>query len=362
MNLVPYVAVGSLLGGLVAVLLGLRGSAPWDEALLVGLPLGFVLGALCLAARYPARAVPLAPGRLLRVGLTHLSAAAFSVGAWMAAGFAWARLLDRVWRVPGLAGRFATEAPVLAVTAFLIFLLAVTAHYLLIALQAAGEAEVRGVQARVLARESELRALRAQIDPHFLFNCLNSVAALTGEDPGAARRMCLQLAGFLRRSLALGRREEISLGEEMGLLADYLAIEKIRFGPRLEIAGAVEEACRGCPVPPLLLQPLAENAVRHGIARMVEGGTLRIDGRRRPHGVELTVENPRDAEEPGGRGAGLGMEIVRGRLRARHGDRAAVDITESPGAYRVRLFIPWEGRPTGTGDAGLPAEAADDGA
>ena len=358
MNLAPFVAVGSLLGGLVAALLGLRGSASWDEALLLGLPLGFVLGALCLAARHPARAVPLAPGRLGRVAATHLSAAAVSVGAWMVAGFGWARLLDRLWRPPGLVDRFSLEAPVLAVTGFLIFLLAVTAHYLLIALQAAGEAEVRGVQARVLAREAELRALRAQIDPHFLFNCLNSIATLTAEDPGAARRMCLQLAGFLRRSLALGEREQIPLGEELSLVADYLAIEKIRFGARLEVMEAVEESCRDCPVPPLLLQPLVENAVRHGIARIVEGGSLRIAAGRAPDGVVVTVENPRDPDGSGGRGAGLGLENVRGRLQARHGGRAAIDVTPSPAAYRVRLFIPWDGTPAESSAPGIAGEVS----
>jgi hypothetical protein len=341
-----FVTVGTLLGGLSATILGLRGGTPWDEALLLGLPLGFAQAALCIAARFPARAVPLVPGNLLRVAATHLSAAAVSTAAWMAAGLGLVRWLERLPAHAGAAARFHREAPTLALAGVLIFLLAVTAHYLLIALVAAREAQVRGVQARVLAREAELRALRAQVDPHFLFNCLNSVSTLTTEDPEAARRMCLLLAGFLRRSLALGQRDLIPLGEELALISDYLAIEAIRFGPRLQVQMDVEERCRDCPVPPLLLQPLVENAVRHGIAQMLEGGTLRIAAGADPSGggVIVTVDNPRDFEHSGGAGAGVGLENVRSRLRTRHGDRARVEVVPSPATYRVRLLIPWAGQ------------------
>jgi len=352
MRTVLFVAVGLLLGAIVATFLGLRGGAPWEEAVLLGLPLGFIQAALCLAARFPARAAPLAPGNVMRIAATHLSAAVVSTGGWILAGFALSRLLERF---PGNAGafmRFQQEAPSLAVTGVLIFLLAVTAHYLVIALETAREAEVRVLSARMLAREAELRALRAQVDPHFLFNCLNSIATLTAEDPGGARRMCLQLAGFLRRSLALGQQDHIALGEELALAGEYLAIEAIRFGSRLTFIESVEDGCRDCPVPPLLLQPVVENAVRHGIAQVLEGGTIRIDARRESGGVTVTVDNPRDPERPAGRGTGVGLENVRGRLRALHGERAGVAMTSTQSLVTVRLFIPWAGEAAAVGSGG----------
>jgi two-component system sensor histidine kinase AlgZ len=336
-----FLAVGTLLGGLATTILGLRGGAPLDEALLIGLPLGFAQAALCMAARYPARAVPLGAGNLLKVAATHISAAMVFTALWMAGGLVLARVLERIPAHAGVASRFQRESITLGLAGALIFLLAVTAHYLMIALEAAREAEIRGVRSRVLAREAELRALRAQVDPHFLFNSLNSIATLTGEDPPAARRMCLLLAGFLRRSLALGQRDQIPLGEELSLVSDYLAIESIRFGQRLRVRREIEEACITCPVPPLLLQPVVENAVRHGIAQVLEGGTLGITAGRDPEGVTVSVDNPRDPELSGARGAGMGLENVRGRLRALHGDRARVDIVASPAAYQVRIFIPW---------------------
>jgi histidine kinase len=343
MRAVLFIAIGLLLGAIVATFLGLRGGAPWEEAILLALPLGFIQAALCLAARFPARAARLAPGNVMRVAATHLSAALVSTGAWILAGFAISGLIARIPGHAAAAARFQIEAAPLAVTGVLIFLLAVTVHYLTIALETAREAEVRVLSARMLAREAELRALRAQVDPHFLFNCLNSIATLTAEDPGGARRMCLQLAGFLRRSLALGQHDHIALGEEVALAGEYLAIETIRFGPRLQFVESVEDGCRDCPVPPLLLQPLVENAVRHGIAQLVEGGTIRLAARRDPAGVTVRIGNPRDPERPAGRGEGVGLANVRGRLEAMHGEGARIDVSAAPSLYEVSLFIPWAG-------------------
>lgn len=354
-----FIAVALLLGALTATFLGLRGGETWSEALLLGLPLGFAQAAACLAARFPARAVPLAPGNILRVVATHLSAAVVSTSGWILAGWILARMLDRAPGHAGASEKFGAEAPGLVVMGLLIYLLAVTAHYLILALESAREAELRGVQALALAREAELRALRAQVDPHFLFNCLNSIATLTSEDATGARRMCMNLAGFLRRSLELGQRRHIGLGEELDLAAEYLAIETVRFGERIKIAESVEEACRPCPVPPLLLQPIIENAVRHGIAQIVEGGTIRIEARREREGVQVAVENPRDPDRPAGKGTGVGLENVRGRLRALHGDKAWVDVSASPDRYEIRLFIPWSGAQSPESGAGAAKEGPD---
>jgi hypothetical protein len=336
-----YLAVGALLGALVTLLLAARGATPWGEAALIGLPLGFVLGSICLAARFPARSAPLGHGAAVRVAATHATAAVVSIASWVLAGALLAWFLDRVPAHAGASARFNAEAPELFIVGVLIFMLAVAVHYLVIALETAREAQVRGVQARVLAREAELRALRAQVDPHFLFNSLNSIAALTADDSAAARRMCLQLAGFLRRSLALGAQERIPLGEELGLVHDYLAIEKVRFGARLTVEERIDDTCLEGLVPPFLLQPLVENAVRHGIAQLVEGGTIRIEARRERGLVTVAVENPRDPEKNGGRGAGLGLDNVRGRLLALFGDEARVDVETAPARDRVALTLPY---------------------
>jgi LytS/YehU family sensor histidine kinase len=158
----------------------------------------------------------------------------------------------------------------------LFFWFAVMFHYLLMAFETSRQTETRGLGLEILAREAELKALRAQIDPHFLFNSLNSISALTTADPSGARRMCLLLADFFRSSVRLASRDMVPLSDEIAMVRQYLEIEKVRFGSRLETAIAMEPECESCPVPPLILQPLVENAVRHGINSLIEGGAVRI--------------------------------------------------------------------------------------
>ena len=125
----------------------------------------------------------------------------------------------------------------------------------------------------MLAREAELRSLRTQIDPHFLFNTLHSISALTTADPPSARRMCVLLGDFLRDSLALGALDRITNDRELQLATRFLEIERVRFGDRLRI-DANSSANGTWRVPPLLLQPLVENAVTHGVAHLIEGGVI----------------------------------------------------------------------------------------
>ena len=117
----------------------------------------------------------------------------------------------------------------------LLFLLALAVHYVLIAFEAAREAERRQLELEVLTRDAELRALRAQIDPHFLYNSLNSISALTGSDAPGARRMCLLLGEFLRDTLDVGARQRIPLADELALAERFLSIEQVRFGSRLRV-------------------------------------------------------------------------------------------------------------------------------
>ena len=175
---------------------------------------------------------------------------------------------------------YAQQRPLLFVVGALLYWLAAACHYLLIAFQASREAETRAFEQTLLAREAELRALRAQIDPHFIFNSLHSISALTTTDAAAARTMCLLLADFLRDTLRLGSSSRISFADEWSLAERFLAIEQVRLGSRLQIARDTDPQAAGCPVPPLLLQPLVENAVIHGVAQLVEGGTIRMTARR----------------------------------------------------------------------------------
>ena len=213
-------------------------------------------------------------------------------------------------------------------------------HYLMISFEDARDAERTVLEAQVQTRDAELKALRAQINPHFLFNGLNAVASLAGSDPARARTMCVMLADFLRRSLALGGRREISLAEELDLAERYLEIERVRFGARLRVARDIDTDALRCSVPALLLQPLVENAVTHGIAHSIEGGTVRLTARRTAGRLEVAIENPADPERPASRGQGLGLTNVRSRLASLHPGATRVEWREAQGRFRVELLLP----------------------
>ena len=129
------------------------------------------------------------------------------------------------------------------------------------------------------------------------------------------------------------------LSEELALADRYLAIETVRFGPRLAVTRSVEPAAERCLVPPLLIQPLIENAVKHGVATLPEGGTIAIDARRRGSSLHISVVNSRDAGAPASRGSGLGLENVKRRLAALDPDAARVDIAAGEADFRVTLVL-----------------------
>jgi LytS/YehU family sensor histidine kinase len=219
-------------------------------------------------------------------------------------------------------------------------LLAILGHYLIGAFQRSLIAERRALEMQVLAREAELKSLRAQLDPHFLFNSLNSVAALIGTDTAAARQMCFLMAQFFRKSLTLARERSIPLSEELALIETFLAIERVRFGERLRTRFEVAEDVRDVPVPPLVLQPLVENAVHHGVAHLLEGGEVCVAARRREGLVEIVVENPCDPDRPPSRSTGVGLNNVRSRIETLAGNRASVDVEARDTSFRVSILLP----------------------
>jgi signal transduction histidine kinase len=207
----------------------------------------------------------------------------------------------------------------------------------------------RALAAEGLAHQAHLRALRYQLNPHFLFNTLNAISTLIVEHKNRdAERMVARLSDFLRLTLESATAAEVPLAEELAFARQYLDIQQIRFGDRLAVRYDVDAEALSACVPPLLLQPLVENAVRHGITPREEGGLLTLDARRVDDRLHLRVTDdgpgPPDDVSPAST-QGVGLANVQARLQALYGDAARFRMDRADGGCVVSLTLPFHTTP-----------------
>jgi sensor histidine kinase YesM len=197
--------------------------------------------------------------------------------------------------------------------------------------------EAAAAEARLLAQQAQLVALRAQVNPHFLFNALHSVGALVTSDPIKADRALECLGDLLR--YALGTEHEVLFAQEWKFTQDYLAFEELRLGERLRVHADAQSAAMPVIVPPLILQPLVENAVRHGIADRAEGGRIDLRARVEDARLVLTVSDDGDGHVHGA-AEGVGLGSVRRRLASLYGGRATVSTERTPSGFVATITVP----------------------
>ncbi|HUC53438.1 MAG TPA: histidine kinase [Candidatus Cybelea sp.] len=330
------------LAAIVVLLMSAGGNLTWLESALIVVPLCVLYAFICLSAWYTAKSLPIRGESALRLIGVHTLAAALVSYFWMGLGWVLVAFLGKTSAFQGLDRRFAPQAPILFGAGYLLYSLAVASHYVILSLEASRQAEARMMEVNILARDAELKALKAQINPHFLFNSLNSISALTSIDSSRAREMCVLLGDFLRLTLGLGEKTAVRFSEELDLLEKYMAIEKVRFGDRLRMQETIQEDSKTCLLPPLLLQPLVENAVKHGIASLPEGGEIRLAAERQNGRLAIVVENSWDPEAPPRRSGGRGLENVQRRLEARYGKDASLRVNTEGELFQVSLSLPAE--------------------
>ena len=194
--------------------------------------------------------------------------------------------------------------------------------------------------------KAQLNALRRQIEPHFLFNTLNAIAGLVREERNeAAVSMIAGLSDFLRRVLEDSNRQQVPLGEELDFALKYLDIQKVRFGERLQVNVNVPTELLPAPVPSLILQPMVENAIKHGIAKQVHGGAIRISALRTNGRLRLSVYNdgPKLPENWEKTHSGIGISNVQTRLQGLYGKAFELSMhNQEPGGVEVSLSVPWK--------------------
>lgn len=202
------------------------------------------------------------------------------------------------------------------------------------------ESQKREAMMNELSKEAELTQLRQQLQPHFLFNSLNSINALVVSDPQRARDMVIQLSDFLRGTIRKDHKEWVTLEEELNYLKLYLDIERVRFGHRLEVSYSLEDAGKKMKLPQLLIQPLVENAIKHGLYGLRGKVHIEISAQKSQNYLMVEVKNPFDPETPAPQGTGFGLSAIERRLFLLFGRKDLVLAEKTENQFRVSLKIP----------------------
>ena len=342
-HLIWYFASWLFVGNVAAGFVSANGGAAHANAVFFCLPVCLMYGFIAMSAYFVCRAQPLARRRLPRLFAIFGAASLISGFILVLLCYAWASIGETIgasWSLPPAQVKFPLNIFGFGVATYLLSLLT---HDVFIAMDNVRQSELRERESRTLAREAELQLLRMQINPHFLFNSLNSISALTSIDAAAARAMTVALAQFFRQTLALADKDKVALSTEFALCESFLAVEKIRFGTKLQTRLEAGEEELKAAIPPMILQPLLENAIKHGIRTLTEGGLIEAQAVVRGGWLYLTVENPMDPDASAQQGTGTGLENIRRRCATLYDNRARVEWgSKEPGRFTVTLTLPFE--------------------
>jgi hypothetical protein len=300
------------------------------------------LGALTPIAWYLARRFPFDGPGWRRALVAHGVGALLLCAGWATLGIALGLLLDH-WVAQGplnvaYANWLLTSVP----WSVFMYFTVLGCVYAFAYFHEAREREVHAAQLGAQLADARLSALRMQLHPHFLFNSLNTVTVLVREqNTRAAARMLEQLGDMLRRVLRADRPQEVALEEDLRFLEDYLSIERMRFPDRLRVTWSIAADARSALVPDMLLQPLVENAIRHGVARREGETRLEIAARVEAGVLHLAVRDEGEAVAEAASGEGIGLANTRERLHTMYGDAAAVTLVTLPGGgMEARVELP----------------------
>jgi len=276
--------------------------------------------------------------RFFKIVENHAFASLLASAIWLGAGYvliayvfmpppdyvAWLKA-SMVWR--GLMG-------------VLYYFITIAFYHLFILSNRLREKAVKEAELQTLVKEAELRSLKFQVNPHFIFNSLNSINSLTMTDPEKAGEMTVKLGEYLRYTLSKGEEKTSLLRDELDSMRLYLDIEKIRFGDKIDYREHCPKPCGDVDVPSMILQPLFENAVKHGVYESLKPVPIRFECERNGSFLKLSLTN---SVEPGSvsvKGEGIGLRNVRGRMERMYNHANLLDIVEEEGKFCVRLFVP----------------------
>jgi len=298
----------------------------------------FLFGFTGLLAWYPTRYIPFQKQSPFYSITAHVVAGIVVMGSWvlLTVGLLNAIFTNQAEYIEFLNQTIAWRA----MLGGLIYLVLVLIYYLVSNSQKLQERTQQEERLKGMVRDAELNLLKSQINPHFLFNSLNSISSLTMTNPDEAREMIIRLSDFLRYSLKHRENEYVPLEEELGRMKDYLAIEKIRFGEKLLYDFDISEECEKLPVPTMIFQPLFENAIRHSVYESVDPVTIKFSCATDEGHMKAVISNDYDPSVPSRKGTGVGLQNVRQRISLAYQEKGVVQWSGSEGVFTVTILFP----------------------
>ncbi len=306
-------------------------------------PLFFIL-IFSLSTWYLCKIRPVRETSILMTAFIHFLSATILNALWLAQSYGYAFLLNKTTKMLIWTARFEESFAVWVAIGYTVYFLSVLFHYLVMAIESTREAERDALEKDILAVRSELRALKSSIHPHFLFNSLTALEALIRKDKNKAERVANLLSGFLQYSMKHSRTDVTTVRDEVEHIRTYLDIEKIRLGKRLKIKIEIQKQCERAEILSLLLIPLVENSIKHGISQCLETGTLEVQISKQNSRLHIKITNPYDPDYKARVGEGLGLRIIKERMSIHYGSGSSMRTETDDGFYIVNIWIPFTER------------------
>jgi two-component system, LytTR family, sensor kinase len=310
---------------------------PISVAFVDGLTFSLILGILGIAVWYVVRYNDPEKSAVIQIIASHIAAALVFTSLWMLSSGIIAKTLINDSLYDQYLKNIITER---VFGGFLFYALLVSIYYTYVYSQHNREKQLREAEWQHQIRKTQLSALKSQINPHFLFNTLNSIASLTLTNPEKAHGMVIALSDFMRYSLRKQRDDMVTLEIELRNIGLYLQIEKIRFGNNLLYRFDVEETCNLHPIPSLILQPLFENAIKYGVYETSKPVEIILEARKLTDSMEIKLINDFDPESVPLKGEGVGLTNINDRLRLLYGSSRLLTVVRGETQFLVTMIIP----------------------
>jgi len=297
-----------------------------------------ILLGLGLSYWYSAKYISFENYSVTKIFLSHIFGGIFISVVWLAAGYF---LISSIVTIDKTYSDFFWDTlPWRFLIGVFFYFLATAFYYLVIYYTSYQERTVKEAELKNLVTQAELKSLKFQINPHFIFNSLNSMSALTVINPEKARGMILKLADFLRYTLASNEKQTTNLSEELKNIRLYLEIEKIRFEDKFDFTEDIESECLRVKVPSMILQPLFENAIKHAVYEALEKVTLKLTAQIKDQFMIIKVENNFESGLVARTGTGIGLSNIKNRLELFYNQKDLINIKKENNLFSVVIYIP----------------------